>query len=350
MSQKNETPVLVLAFLITAALLGGGYWWFTRSKSNSTNPQISNSPSPTNSSNQASPIQASGNGFSQVKDVPDGLFSYGGSTSFAPIRGIVDSVIQSEKPGFKLRYFNAANSSSSGIKLLLDGQLNFAQSSRPILDTEYTQAQQRGFKLQQIPIAIDGLAIAVNPNLNIPGLTLSQLKSIYTGQVTNWQQVGGPNLPIQAISRPPNSGGTVEQFSEQVLGGSQFNPKVQLISTTTEAIRRVASSPGGIYYASASEIVDQCSIKPLPIGTQSGQFIAPYEGNLVTLSQCQSGQKNQVNIEAFQKGQYPITRNLFVIVKLDGQDDEKAGKAYANLLLSAQGQELIKKAGFVQIR
>jgi phosphate transport system substrate-binding protein len=57
-----------------------------------------------------------------------------------------------------------------------------------------------------------------------------------------------------------------------------------------------------------------------------------------------------VNVEAFQNGQYPITRNLFVVVKQNGQADEQAGIAYANLLLSKQGQELISKTGFVRIR
>ncbi|MFM7354496.1 MAG: phosphate ABC transporter substrate-binding protein, partial [Microcystis aeruginosa] len=60
--------------------------------------------------------------------------------------------------------------------------------------------------------------------------------------------------------------------------------------------------------------------------------------------------RNQLNELAFQKGEYPITRRLFVIIKQNGQLDEQAGEAYANLLLTDQGQELIKKAGFVPLR
>ena len=72
--------------------------------------------------------------------------------------------------------------------MLLNNQLAFDHA---VKDKEYQQAQQRGFKLEEIPVAIDGIAIAVNPNLNIPGLTLSQLKDIYTGKIAgNLARVG----------------------------------------------------------------------------------------------------------------------------------------------------------------
>jgi phosphate transport system substrate-binding protein len=353
MSQKNETTVLVLALLMTAALLGGGIWWFTKGSGFNIggSPQPSpNSPSPASTSN--SPPPSTGEGFSQVQNIPSGLFNYGGSTSWAPIRLSVDSAILAARPEFRLRYnqpLSGSPSSGTGIKMLLDGRVAFAQSSRPILDAEYQQAQQRGFTLQQIPIAIDGLAVAVNPNLNISGLTVEQLKSIYTGRVNNWQQVGGPNLPIQPFSRPTGSGGTVELFVEEILAGQAFGANVRFIPTTTDALRRLASNPGGIYYASAPEVVPQCTIKPLPLGRQVGQFVPPYQEPFVPLEQC-PGKRNQLNTPAFQSGQYPITRNLFVIVKQNGQTEEQAGKAYANLLLTDRGQELINQAGFVKIR
>lgn len=359
MSQKNETTALILALLITAALLAGGFWWFSRSsgfnlfKSSKDNAGGNSPTTGTSPVNSSSAAQANTPTFAQLSNVPSGLFSYGGSTSWAPIRKGVDSAITAAQPQFQLRYVNpptGAPSSGTGIKMLLDGQLSFAQSSRPILDQEYNQAQQRGFKLQQISVAIDGLAVAVNPTLNIQGLTLNQLKAIYTGQIKNWNQVGGPNLPIQPFSRPANSGGTVELFTEQILAGQTFGSGVQFIPTTTEALRKLASSPGGIYFASAPEVVPQCTVKPLPLGSQAGQFIAPYQGSLVPESQCKSGQTNQLNIQAFQSGQYPITRNLFIVVKQDGKTDEQAGNAYANLLLSSQGQEAIAKAGFVRLR
>ncbi|MGC8715063.1 MAG: PstS family phosphate ABC transporter substrate-binding protein, partial [Leptodesmis sp.] len=290
--------------------------------------------------------------FTQVQNVPEGLFSYGGSTTWAPIRGLLDPLLQTAQPNFRLRYVDPVSGppgSAAGIRMLMRGELAFAQSSRPLTDQEYQQAEQRGIKLKQIPVAIDGLAVAVNPSLNIPGLTLEQLTAIYTGQVTNWRSLGGPNLPIQPLTRPITAGGTVELFSEQILKQKPFGPNVQLVPTTTAALRKLAASPGGIYFASAPEVVEQCTIKPIAIGRTANELVSPYQGALVPADQCPA-QRNQLNTSAFQTGQYPLTRSLFVVVKQNGQTEEQAGEAYANLLLSAQGQELIAKAGFVPVR
>lgn len=355
MAQKNDTVPLLLAFLITAGLVGGGFWWFTRQTGvnlglGGSNPNALPSAGPAGST--STPAQAGGE-FSSVQNVPAGLFNYGGSTSWAPIRLVADSAIQAARPEFRLRYVNPVGSapgSGTGIRMLIQGELAFAQSSRPLLDQEYQQAQQRGVKLQQTAVAIDGIAVVVNPGLNLPGLTLDQLRDIYSGKVTNWQAVGGPNLAIQPFTRPENAGGTIELFVEEVLKGNPWGATVQRVSTTTEALRKLADSPGGIYFASAPEVVPQCTVKPMPLGRKSGEFVAPYQAPLTSPDQCRSGQRNQLNAAAFQNGQYPLTRNLYVIVQQNGQKEEQAGNAYANLLLTAQGQALIAQAGFVRLR
>lgn len=348
MSQKNETTILVLSILITVGLIAGGFWWFTRKSGVDLNTINSgNTKTP-----QTGSEQPTGNTFTSVKDVPTGLFNYGGSTSWAPIRLVVDRAIQAARTELRLRYVepsNASPGSGTGIQSLIDGQLAFAQSSRPVLDQELSRAQQRGFSLKQIPVAIDGLAVAVNPNLNIPGLTVEQLKSIYTGKINNWSQVGGPNIPIKPYSRRITDGGTVELFVQDILGGQAFSSNVEFISTTTQALQKLADSPGSIYYASAPEVIPQCSIKALPLGRTQGQYIAPYQEPSVLPSEC-PGKRNKLNIDAFQSGKYPITRNLFVVVKQNGQTEQQAGVAYANLLLTEQGQQLITQAGFVKIR
>jgi phosphate transport system substrate-binding protein len=344
MSQKNETAVLVLALLITLGLVGGVYWWLARSFDIRLG-SISNNQSQSN-------IQSAGETFASVKEVPSGLFSYGGSTTWAPIRKEADSAIQNALPKFQLRYTNPTTGnpgSGTGINMLLKNQLAFSQSSRAVKDQEYQKAQQRGFKLQEIPVAIDGIAIAANPNLNIPGLTLAQLKDIFTGKITNWQEVGGENLGIKPYSRSLAEGGTVEFFVENVLESEKFGRDIEFVGNTTEALRKVAKNKGGIYYASAPEVVAQCGIKPLPIGRTSGKLVPPYKEPYVQSSNCPQ-QRNQLNAEAFKSGEYPITRRLFVVVKKNGQIDEQAGETYAKLLLTDQGQKLISQAGFVRIR
>ena len=355
MAQKNEAPILVLALLLTLGVIGGGLWIFKEPLRNLFGQSSGSSPGSllTNGAlSSSSSTTGDYSAFAQVQGVPSGLFNYGGSTTWAPIRGEMDPLIQTVWPLFKLRYtdpISAAPGSGSGIRMMLENQLAFSQSSRPLKPEEYQAAQQRGFSLKEIPVAIDGIAIAVNPNLNLPGLTVAQLQDIYTGKITDWRQVGGPNLAIIPYTRRPEEGGTVEFFVDTVLAGEPFGNQVKFISTTTEALRQIANNLGGLYYASAPEIVPQCTVKPLPIGRTTTQLIAPYQEPLVTPAACPA-QRNQLNASVFQQGDYPITRRLFVIVKQDNQSDQQAGEAYAQLMLTSQGQELITKAGFVSIR
>jgi phosphate transport system substrate-binding protein len=87
---------------------------------------------------------------------------------------------------------------------------------------------------------------------------------------------------------------------------------------------------------------------PISRDTRSA-FVAPYQGELVPPEDCPK-QRNELNIKAIQNDEYPLVRRLFVIVKQDGQADEKAGEAYVELLRTDEGQKLIKEAGFIPIR
>lgn len=330
-------PVLIVIALIwSVSLLGGGLWWFI---------QLSGI-----QSTQTKQLQPKS--FAQVQNVPAGLFRYGGSAAWDRVRLMIDSAIQSERPEFQLRYVelnNSPPSSSKVIEMLLDGRLTLVQLARPLHNREYGQAEQRGFKLKQIPVAIDGIAIAVNRNLNISGLTVDQMRSIYSGQINNWKQIGGPDLNITPYSPPVGDNGTAEFFVEDILRGQVFGSNVKLIPTTTQALRRLANTPGGIYYASAPEIVPQCSTKALPLGRRTNEFVSPYQEPFVSPDECPN-QRNQVNTKVFQTGRYPITRYLYVVTKENGRIEEQAGVAYANFLMTPQGQELIAKAGFMRIR
>lgn len=289
-----------------------------------------------------------------VKDVvaPPGTWRYGGSKTWAPVRGFADQIFQALHPKFDLNYVHPtteAPGSETGIKMLLNNQLDFSVSSRPLTAEEKEQAQKQGFSLKQIPVAIDAIAIVVHPELNIPGLTLDQLKNIYTGNLTNWKQAGGVDLLITPYSRHPNAGGTVDMFVEEALQGEEMNGSViEFVETTTEGLRKVAGNLGGVYYASAPEVVGQCTVKTLPLGQQAKQLVAPFQGKLVPPENCPE-KRNQLNYEAFRNNFYPLTRELFVIVKQNNQEEEQAGEAYTSMLLSELGQKLVKRAGFTPI-
>ncbi|MDJ0714273.1 MAG: substrate-binding domain-containing protein [Prochloraceae cyanobacterium] len=284
-----------------------------------------------------------------VTDIPVGHFRYGGSTTWAVIREKVDPSIASVWPQFNLVYAEhpqIAPSSGVGVKMLLDDQLSFAQTSRPLKPSEYEQAEAKRYTLQQIPVAIDGIAFAVNPSLNIPGLTISQLKDIYTGKIVNWKEVGGPDLEILPFSKSPKTSGTAEFFVKNIVKSKEFGDSVKIVTNITQTLREISANRGAIFFASAPEIVYQCSIKPLPIGKIAGQYVAPYAEPLVPPSQCPS-RRNSINSKAFQQAKYPLTRNLYVIIKENGSFEEEAGRAYVQLLLTEEGQKSIESAGFV---
>jgi len=303
-------------------------------------------PSPTNSvSNAQVPVQPvqTYKTLADVPNVPSMTVKYGGSTSFAPLRApqIVSQILQGH-PSYQLSYTEPPTGkkpgSGSGIEMLINGQISVAQSSRSLKDEEFKRAQTRGFSLEQIPVAIDGIALYTNLKFSAPSLTKSQVKDIFTGKVTNWKQVGGPDLPIRPFSRNPKDGGTPEFFEDNVMAKEPFASGIQPYTRdTTDSIRKVSAELGGIGYATASEVCNQKTVKALPISDGGKSPVSPCNGN-------------QVNLQMFVQSEYPITRNLFAVIRRDGNLAEQAGVAYANLLLSDEGQKIVKSAGLAPIR
>jgi phosphate transport system substrate-binding protein len=364
--KSGAVPVLKIAGgLLALATLGGGYMLFSKTQSSCPQGQqkindicvaVNPAPSPTSPSN--SPSTSSSQPptvspatvvslyptFSAVPNVPELTLRYGGSTSFAPLRSpAIVAKIQQSHPKFVLAYTEPTPpekpGSGSGIRMLIDGQLSVAQSSRPLKDEEFAKAKDRGFALEQVPVAIDGIAIYINPQISTASLTVAQLKDIFTGKITNWKEVGGADVPVIPVSRDPKDGGTPEYFAEKVMAKESFAKTAQPYARdTTDSLRKVSSTPGAIGYATASEVCNQAKVKTLPMAKATGQS---------PVAACNGQQVNKVD---FAKDAYPITRRLFVIIRRDGKLDEQAGVAYANLLLSDEGQQLFEQAGLVPLR
>ena len=280
---------------------------------------------------------------SEVPNVPTMIVRYGGSTSFAPLRSeTIENTIKEAHQGFRLTYTEPAPGekpgSGKGIEMLIEGQLSFSQSSRSVKDKEFQRAKNRGFTLKEVPVAIDGIALYVKEDFPVPELTLSQVKDIFTGKITNWSELGGPNVDIKPFSRDPNDGGTPDFFQDKILQQESFGSTVKpYIRDTTTSIRQVVTTPGGIGYATASEVCDQNMIKTVPLAKDRSQvYVSPCEGD-------------RVNLEDFANNAYPLARRLFVVIKEDGNRDHQAGVAYANMLLSDEGQQLVKESGLVPL-
>ncbi|MDJ0724658.1 MAG: substrate-binding domain-containing protein [Prochloraceae cyanobacterium] len=352
MAGSSNLPIKRILLLVAGsaiAVLGlfGARMWLSgdRTRNASENQQIAAGTDRNNPSQY-------GESFSNTAGVPEGQFNYGGSPAWIPIRARVDAVLQDAKPEFELIYTlpnEGIPNSSNAINMLLEGKLGFVHSSRPVNSEEHMRALSKGYSLKEVTVALEAIAIVTHPSLNISGLTLAQLKDIYTGKVTNWQEVGGPDLKIIPYSISPSESSLAEYFDRSVMQNEPFGDNVTFMATNTNAVRGVATDRGAIYFGSAHEVIGQCSVKPIAIGTSSDRFVSLVKKPVVSPDRCPE-KRNQLNIKAIQTGGYPILQPLFAIVKQDGTANHQAGQAYADLLLTDEGQKLIQKAGFIPIR
>jgi phosphate transport system substrate-binding protein len=280
----------------------------------------------------------------QVPNVPQGHFWYGSSVPFAPLHTPkIRQAYNQAQPGFKIQYteppISAKPGSTTSIAMLLDGMVSFAESSRPLKDSEYARARQHGIQLKQIPIAYDGIVFFVHPSLPIEKLSTNQIRDMILGKITNWKQLNGPDLPVKPFVFDPQIAPSTLLLLFQQSELTQFGKSTKFVRDYTDAIRKVNSTPGSFSYASAATIKNQRSVRPLRIAPGSSQaYVNPFV------------EQRKINSEAFQNGTYPLMRRLFIVIRKDGTIDELAGRAYANLLLSKEGQKLIEDAAFVPIR
>ncbi len=321
--------------LVPALLLMGGFGYFFWK-----NPAILPLQSVLPEDVQVSDLQLRDT-MQEVQGVPSGLFNYGGAPAFAALNSDrMKDAISRAYPDFRLRYtepLTDSPGSDTGIDMLINGELSLAQSGRPLEDGDYTKALARGFSLEQVPIAIDGVVFYVNPSQDISGLSVDQLQGIYRGEATNWQEVGGPDLPIKPIGLDPQ----ITSALKLLLGGdgTDIGANVEIVRDFTTAIRTVAKTPGGISYAPAPLVMNQQSIRPVAMAkANTTDYVQPFTAT------------KQVNSPAFQDGSYPMTRRFFIVIRRDGSLDEQAGLAYINLLLSQEGQQITEQVGHAPIR
>jgi phosphate transport system substrate-binding protein len=324
--------------LAVLSLLSGGIIYFLWQQTQYVMSGNSSNVSLNNSSSDIQPYDS----MKDVPKVPTGTFNYGGSVIFASLttNGMNQSINQAH-PDFHLRYTepkynNPGN--ATGIKMLLDSELSFAQSSQPLEDEHYRKAKERGFSIQQVPVAIDGFLLFTHPDVGISGLSIEQIRDIYKGKITNWKEVGGSNVPITAFAFNPKFGAALNILLGSEIGSLSL--KVQFMRDYTDGVRKVSTIPGAIGIGSTGAILGQSSVRPLAIARdQTSSYVQPFTDD-----------GKHVNFVALRDGSYPLTRRLFVVIRRDGTPDEAAGVAYSNLLLSKEGQQIIEKAGFVPIQ
>jgi phosphate binding protein len=137
-----------------------------------------------------------------------------GSTTVGPIAKAFAEYYMAKNPGVNITV--SESGSGNGAKSLINGTCDVADMSRFMKDEEFKAAIEKGVYPIGTVVAIDGLAIVVHPSSPIQGLTIVQIREIYTGKLTNWKEIGGPNVAIVLISRDTNSG-TYESFESLVM-------------------------------------------------------------------------------------------------------------------------------------
>ena len=179
--------------------------------------------------------------------------------------------------------------SGVGISALISGSCDIAQSSRKMKFSEKKKLQQAGKQAKEVIIAYDAIAVIVNPANKVSKLTRSQLEQIYTGKITNWKQVGGEDMKIVVYSRETSSG-TYEFFKESVMKNK--------------------------------------NVKALQVSYDGKNFVAP-------------------SVATAKNKTYPIVRPLMYYYEIKS---EKKVRPFIDFVLSAEGQKIVSKVGYIPIK
>ena len=327
MSQGKETTVLVLSLLVTAGIAGGGYWFFSQQKSTvvpATTATPATMATPDSSPQTTPPILTSSNLNLDTSLPNPNILGIDGSTAMVALIKALRNDFSQVNPNIPTSYGvpdGSPTGSNQGLKNLIDGSVSIVATSRPLKAAE----AQAGIQL--VPIAKDSIALVVGINNPFKGnLTKDQVRDIYLGKITNWSQVGGTNQPIKVINRAITSG-TREAFQDIVLLGQGFAPDSPNFITwkqdeTTAILRDLGDN--GISYATVSQVEKQDIVRIIAI-----------DGVLPT------------DTNAVKAGKYPINRSLFLGVK---KTTSPVSKQFIEFALSAQGQQIVQRLGFVSVQ
>lgn len=221
--------------------------------------------------------------------------------------------------------------SGTGIASLINGTVDIANASRAMKEDEIEAARANGIEPVEFVVAIDALAIIVHPSNPVDQLTIDQLSDIYTGRITNWQEVGGHDAPIVLLSRETNSGTHVYFLEEVVRKGED-----------SDAI----FAPQTLLMPSSVGITSELRRNPRTIGYDGLGYVDPAHEKIVALARDSSGPYVYPTIETATTGEYPLARNLFMYTA--GEPTGAIGD-YLEWIRSDAGQEIVVRLGFVPL-
>ncbi len=220
--------------------------------------------------------------------------------------------------------------SGTGITAMINGTIDIANASRSIKSEELELATSKGMQPTEFTVALDAIAVVVNPSNPLERITLQQLSDIYTGKITNWSELGGEDRPIVLLSRESNSG-TYTYFLEHVvrMGDASsallFSPDTLLMPSSEGISVEVRQNPNALGYDGLGYVTDDQKVLAVARDA-SGPYVLP-------------------SVDTVNDNSYPIARALYIYTP-----NEPTGqiKEYIDWILS-DGQDLISKLGFVPL-
>ena len=239
-----------------------------------------------------------------------GTVNTDGSTSMADVMAAFTESFGNMYPGVTVNY--SGTGSGSGITNVLAGSVDIGLSSRALTDEEKAEGAVENI------VALDGVAIVVNPENTVTSLTVEQIAQIYNGTITNWSELGGADAPIAVIGRDAASG-TRGAF-EEIVGVEDQCVYTNEYESNGEVIGSVAGNPNAIGYASLSAVDE--SVVALQVNG-----VAPSEATVAD-------------------GTYEIQRP-FVMVTKEGAELSAAAQTFLDWAMSADAADEIEAAGCV---
>mgnify|MGYP002971318463 CR=1 FL=1 len=240
-----------------------------------------------------------------------GSISMVGSTSMEKFANALSEAFMEKYP--KVTVTAEFVGSGAGIEAVSNGTADIGNSSRNLKDEEKAKG------IAENIVAIDGIAVVVDPANTVEDLTKDQLTSIYDGSVTNWKDVGGNDAPIVVVGREAGSG-TRGAF-EELLGLEDACKYANELDSTGAVMAKVASTPGSIGYVSLDVLDD--TVKALKL-----EGVEPTEENI-------------------KAGSYFLSRPFVMATKGEISEQNELVQALFDYVYSAEGDDLIKSVGLI---
>ncbi len=215
--------------------------------------------------------------------------------------------------------------SGVGISALIEGSTDIAMASRKMKFDEKKKINEAGKSCKEVTIAYDALAVIVNPKNPVKNLTREQLSDIFTGKISNWNQVGGPNMPIVTYSRETSSG-TYEFFKSSVLKEKNYKSGIMSMPATGAVVQSVSQTPGAIGYVGLAYL--NSKVKAVAVSYDNGKkYVEPTKENALNKT-------------------YPIVRPLYLYYTLN---KKATVTPFIDYILSNEGQKIVSEIGYIEL-